>query len=160
MADRLPPPLPTDRTRPPEQSAQAVPPVPAKPGKLELVQKTVADVATCVKGITQMVEFVEKHLGSGSTPKPPGLPAAMPTGMPALPSFPMNMPALPTESVGFSVGDAGFGGLAWPDWNAMSNGFAGFTMPDWGMGAGFDPNFFAGFNADPNQFNGIDFNQM
>lgn len=116
MADRLPPPLPTERTSPPEQSAQSVPPVPAKPGKLELVQKTVADVATCVKGITQMVEFVEKHLGSGSSPKPPALPAAMPTGtptgMPAMPSFPMNMPALPTESIGIPAADAGFGGFA------------------------------------------------
>lgn len=42
----------------------------------------------------------------------------------------------------------------------MSSGFTGFSMPEWGMGAGFDPNFFAGFNADPNQFNGIDFSQM
>ena len=174
MADRIPPPLPHERAAQSGQAAES------KPSTMEQIQKTVADVATCVKGVSQIVGFVEKHLGGSTAVKT----AEFPAGMPALPgsammsAFPTQMPPLPggefaTPDFGQSAG--GFLGFGMPDFSQLANGvpgfsvpdmsqwmggFTGFPAPDWGMGAGFDPNMFAGMAFDPSMFNGMDFGQM
>lgn len=174
MAERTPPPLPHER------ASQSAPPAEAKPTPLEQIQKTVADVATCVKGVSQLVGFVEKHLGGTSAAKSSGFPAGMPAlpGSSSMPGFPTQMPPLPGSD--FAVADAGqstggFLGFGMPDFNQLAGGVPGFSMPDmsqwtagfanfptadWGMGQAFDPNLFQGMMFDPNMMNGMDFGQM
>lgn len=139
MTNRTPPPLPTAQAAKPEQPAET------KPSAMDQIQKTIGDVATCIKGVSQLVGFVEKHLGTG-----PAKPSAFPANMPPLPTMGnLAMNPMPEAFPGFPMPDMGM---------AMNPMFGGFPMPD--MGMGFDPNQMMGMGFDPNLMMGMGFDQM